>query len=247
MLALSVVIPTYNEAENAAQLVQRVTAALAGIDFELIFIDDSTDGTEGVLARLARDEPRVRFIHRTGRRGLATAVTDGIAVAKGEVVCVLDADLQHPPEVLPALWEALWQTKADLAIASRYIPGGSYELPVGRRIVSRVATMLAWMLVGRARPVSDPLSGFFAFRRAVVDGVRLQPIGFKILLEILVRGRLTRVVEVPYRFEARRAGESKLTAAQNLEYLRHLLTLSTVPTSSVQRVTCPGSHRAAPR
>lgn len=247
MPSLSVVVPTYNEAENAAPLVQRVTTALAGIDFELIVIDDSTDGTERVLEDLARVEPRLRVVHRAGRRGLATAVTEGIGLAKGDVVCVLDADLQHPPEALPALPEALEQTGADLAIASRYVPGGSYAFGVGRRIVSRVATILAWTLLGRARSVSDPLSGFFAFRRTVVDGVPLRPMGFKILLEILVRGRVARVVEVPYRFEARGAGESKLTLAQNLAYLRHLLTLSTVRASSVQRVIRPVHHGAAHR
>ncbi len=244
---LSVVVPTYNEAENAARLVQRVTTALAGVDFELIFIDDSTDGTERALESLARDKPRLRIVHRTGRRGLATAVTDGIALAKGDVVCVLDADLQHPPEALPALQKALEQTGADLAIASRYVPGGSYEFTVGRRIVSRVATVMAWILLGRARSVSDPLSGFFAFRRTVVDGVRLQPIGYKILLEILIRGRISRVVEVPYRFEARGAGKSKLTPVQNLEYIRHLLTLSTVRASSVLRVIYPARPGAPQR
>jgi len=239
MPALSVLVPTYNEAENAPPLVKRVTTALAGIDFELIFIDDSTDGTEQVLGELAREEPRVRILHRTGRRGLATAVMEGIALAKGDVVCVLDADLQHPPEVVPVLRDALEHTEADLAIASRYVPGGGYDFTVARRIVSRVATMMAWMLLARARSVSDPLSGFFAFRRAVVDGVRLRPVGFKILLEILIRGRISRVVEVPYRFHVRGAGKSKLTALQNLEYLRHLLALSTVSASSVQRVVYP--------
>ncbi len=239
MPALSVVVPTYNEAENAPPLVKRVTTALAGIDFELIFIDDSTDGTERVLGELARAEPRVRILHRTGRRGLATAVAEGIALGRGDVVCVLDADLQHPPEVVPVLRDALEHTDADLAIASRYVPGGGYDFTVARRIVSRVATMMAWMLLARTRSVSDPLSGFFAFRRAVVDGVRLRPVGFKILLEILIRGRISRVVEVPYRFHVRGAGESKLTALQNLEYLRHLLALSTVSASSVQRVVYP--------
>lgn len=239
MPSLSVVVPTYNEAENAAPLVKRVTTALAGVDFELICIDDSTDGTERILGDLARDDPRMRILHRTGRRGLATAVTDGIALARGDVVCVLDADLQHPPEVLPALRDALEHTEADLAIASRYVPGGGYDFTLARRILSRVATMMAWILLGRARSVSDPLSGFFAFRRAVVNGVRLRPIGFKILLEILIRGRVSRVVEVPYRFEVRGAGESKLTALQNLEYFRQLLALSTVRASSVERVIYP--------
>lgn len=240
MPALSVVVPTYNESANIRPLVERVTKALGGVDFELIVVDDSTDGTERVLADLAQDAKYLRVVHRPARRGLASAVADGIALATGEVVCVLDADLQHPPEAVPALTDALERSHADLAIASRYVPGGGYEFTAARRAVSWVATALARILLARARSVSDPLSGFFAFRRGVVDGVRLRPIGYKILLEILVRGRVSRVVEVPYRFEARRAGGSKLTARQNFEFVRHLLALWTVQAPSVERVT---SHR----
>src|ERR1700730_10870472 len=158
MKLLSVVVPTYNEAENVGTLVERVTAALAGMDFEVLFIDDSTDGTERVIAELTRSAPRLRIVHRTDRRGLASAVADGIALATGDVICVLDADLQHPPEAMRALTDALERTRADLAIASRYIPGGSYDFTLARRIVSRIATALAWLLVRRARFVSDPLS-----------------------------------------------------------------------------------------
>lgn len=244
MPALSVVVPTYNEAENVGRLVERVTTALAGVDFEVLFVDDSADGTEQVLFELARNAPRLRIVHRTGRRGLASAVADGIELATGDVICVLDADLQHPPEAMRALMDALERTRADLAIASRYIPGGGYDFTLARRVVSRVATALAWLLLRRARSVSDPLSGFFAFRRGVVDGIRLQPIGFKILLEILVRGRVSRVVEVPYRFGARGAGKSKLTQAQHLEYLKHLLVLSKVRAPTVQRVAYPTSPKA---
>ncbi len=245
MPQLSVVVPTYNESANIRPLVERVTRALEGVDFELIVVDDSTDGTERVLAELARHATYLRVVHRTARRGLASAVTDGIALAAGDVVCVLDADLQHPPEALPALTDALGRTHADLAIASRYIPGGGYEFTVARRAVSYVATTLARALLTRARSISDPLSGFFAFRKGVVDGVRLAPIGYKILLEILVRGRVSRVVEVPYRFEARRADRSKLTARQNLEFIRHLLALRVVRARSVERVTCRPSSSAA--
>ena len=236
MPSLSVVVPTYNEAENAEPLVARVTKALADVDFELIVVDDSTDGTDRVLADIARGTPRLRAVHRTDRRGLASAVTDGIQHAIGDVVAVLDADLQHPPEVVPALFDALCRTGAELAIASRYVPGGSDEFTIARRIVSRVGTALASILLSRARSVADPLSGFFAFRRSVVEGVHLQPIGYKILLEILVRGHVSRVVEVPYRFGTRGTGTSKLTLAQNLEFLKHLLVLSTVRASPVQRM-----------
>ena len=247
MPAQSVVVPTYNESGNVRPLVERISKALGGVDFELIVVDDSTDGTERVLAELARDTGYLRVVHRPARGGLASAVVDGIALATGDVVCVLDADLQHPPEAVPALTDALERTHADLAIASRYVPGGGYEFTAARRAVSYVATALARMLLARARSVSDPLSGFFAFRRAVVDGVRLNPIGYKILLEILVRGRVSRVVEVPYRFEARRADRSKLTARQNVEFVRHLLALSRVQAPSVERVRNPQPDSAIQR
>ncbi len=237
MPALSVVVPTYNESGNIRPLVERVTKALDGVDFELIVVDDSTDGTERVLAELARGAEYLRVVHRTARRGLASAVAEGIALATGNVVCVLDADLQHPPEAVPTLTEALVRTRADLAIASRYVPGGKYEFTAARRAVSYVATALARILLTRVRSVSDPLSGFFAFRRGVVEGVRLRPVGYKILLEILVRGRVSRVVEVPYRFQARRADRSKLTARQNLEFVRHLLALWMVQAPSVESVS----------
>ncbi len=223
---LSLVVPTYNERAAVPVLVDRVRRALEGVPFELVFVDDSTDGTDAVIAALAREDPRIRLLHRTGRQGLATAVVEGIEAARGEVVCVLDADLQHPPERIPDLLRALEETGADLVVASRYLPGGSSRGLSGlRRLISRVAAGLARLLLRRARVVSDPMSGFFAFRRSVVEGVRLEPVGYKILLEILARGKVRRVAEIPYTFEARAAGQSKLTLRQNLEYLRHLLRL----------------------
>ncbi|HTD48325.1 MAG TPA: polyprenol monophosphomannose synthase [bacterium] len=227
MASLSVIVPTYNEAENIQRLVERVHTALAGTDYELIVVDDSVDGTQQVLADLARFTPWIHVFHRDGRRGLASAVVDGIAAAQGSVVCVLDADLQHPPETLPLLTAALERSGADLAVASRYVPGGRYvTFEAWRRVVSRVATRAAQILLHRARRVADPLSGFFAFRRTAVRGVRLRPVGYKILLEILVRGNLSRVVEVPYSFEIRSAGQSKLTPRQHWEYLQHLCVLA---------------------
>ncbi|MCS7173080.1 MAG: glycosyltransferase family 2 protein [Armatimonadetes bacterium] len=223
---LSVIIPTYNERKAVRALVERVRGALRGIPYELVFVDDSTDGTDAVIAELARTDERIRLLHRTERRGLATAVVEGIRVARGDVVCVLDADLQHPPERIPDLLRALEETEAEVVVASRYLPGGSYRgLSPLRRLASRAATGLARLLLRRARLVSDPMSGFFAFRRSVVEGAELQPVGYKILLEILVRGRFRRVAEVPYGFEVRAAGQSKLSWRQNLEYLRHLVRL----------------------
>lgn len=220
---LSIVVPTYNEAANVRRLVERIDAALSGTEHEIVFVDDSTDGTEWIIAELAGSHPHIRLIHRDSKRGLATAVVAGLEAARGTIVCVLDADLQHPPEAIPTLLEALQRTGADLAVASRHVPGGAYDsFTALRRAASGVATTIARGLLRRARPVSDPMSGFFAVRRAAIDGVPLRPVGYKILLEVLVRGRIGRVVEVPYRFEARSAGQSKLTMRQNVEYLLHL-------------------------
>jgi len=222
-VALSLILPTYNERHNIAPLVERIGRALAGLSYEVIFVDDSTDGTDRVVARCAATDRRVMLIHREGRGGLATAVVAGMRRASGGLLAVLDTDLQHPPEVLSLLVEAAEHTGADVVIASRHISGGgvrAFSLP--RRLASRLAAGLARLLLSRARLVSDPMSGFFVVRREVIEDVPLRPIGYKILLEILVRGRLSRVAEVPYLFEARSAGQSKLTLRQQREYLEHL-------------------------
>ncbi|MCL6649776.1 MAG: glycosyltransferase family 2 protein [Chloroflexi bacterium] len=225
--SISVIVPTYNERDNVRPLVDRMRRALAGLDFEVVFVDDSEDETHEVIARLAKEDPRIRLVRRTGRRGLATAVVDGVAVARGGICCVLDADLQHPPEALRLLLRALEATAADVAVASRYVPGGSYRtFTCGRRLASWVATMLARLLIRRARLIADPMSGFFAFRRAILDGIVLRPVGYKILLEVLTRARIRKVAEVPYAFDARAGGRSKLTLRQNWEYLAHLARLA---------------------
>lgn len=227
-MTLSVVFPTYNERQNIDLLIDRVEHALAGVPHELVFVDDSTDGTEAVIAEHTRRYPHIVLIHRAARNGLATAVVEGIRRAQGDVLCVMDADLQHPPEMLPRLLAALEQTGADVVVASRNVPGGAYEaFTATRRWASQVATVLAQLFLSRARLISDPMSGCFAVRRRVVQDVPLRPLGYKILLEILVRGRLGRVVEVPYQFRPRGAGQSKLTWRQQQEYLLHLLRLVT--------------------
>jgi len=223
---LSIVLPTYNERDNVEPLFARIARALGPIPYELVVVDDSSDGTDALVGELARKQGNIQLIHREIRSGLATAVLEGIARARGDIVCVLDADLQHPPEALPALLRAMEQTGADVAVSSRYVPGGgSGGLSPLRKFASWAATVLARVLLLRARVVSDPMSGFFAFRKPVVAGVTLQPIGYKILLEILVRGNFRRVTEVPYQFQARGAGESKLSMKQNVEYLQQLVQL----------------------
>jgi dolichol-phosphate mannosyltransferase len=227
MPTLSVVIPTRNERATVPRLLDVMRAALAGVDYELIFVDDSTDGTDHLIAEAARADPRVSLLHRAHGRGLASAVVEGLRRSRGDLLAVIDADLQHPPTLLPELVAALEGTPADIAVASRYLPGaGRPGLSAARRVVSHVTRRLARVLLRGARRSSDPLSGFFVLRRNVIDGITLQPIGFKILLEILVRGRYTRVAEVPYVFVERAGGRTKATLGQGTTFLRQVVTLT---------------------
>ncbi len=211
---ISIVVPTYNEAATVPQLATRLVAALAGRDWELVVVDDgSPDGTAAVVEGLSRTLP-ARVVRRRGKLGLASAVIDGFAAARGDTLVVMDADLSHPPEVVPHLVDAL-AGGADLAVGSRYVPGGgTIDWPLRRRIVSRVACLMGNVLV----PVRDATSGFFALRRPVVDGVRLNPIGFKIGFEVIARGRYATVVEVPYLFRDRAAGSSKFGSREIVSY-----------------------------
>lgn len=218
---LSVIVPTYNEAESLPVLAQRLFAALqeAGLEGELVVVDDSSpDGTGDIAAGLARQYP-LQVLHRPPRSGLASAVVDGMARARGDILVVMDADLSHPPELVPHLVAPLSAGEADLAVASRYVRGGGVEnWPWPRRLASWFANLLARPFV----PMRDATSGFFALRRGVVAGVALDPIGFKIGLEVMARGRYERYREVPYTFTDRRYGHSKFGFREVRHYLRQL-------------------------
>lgn len=234
---LSVVVPLRNEAGSVQPLFDALEHALAAIDHEVVVVDDSTDGeTRRALRRLACDSPAWTVIERPPgeQTGLATAVADGIAAAAGDAVCVMDGDLQHPPAVVPRLLAAL-DAGADLAVASRYAKGGASDGLAGgaRRAVSRTSTLAAWLLFPEARRTTDPLSGFFCVRRSLVAGLELRPVGFKILLELLVLCPDLAVVDVPFTFAERCDGESKASLRQGLLYLKHLASLFVnVPRSS---------------
>lgn len=216
---VSVVVPTYNERETLPELVQRVHGALQE-GYELVVVDDnSPDGTAEVAAELAGRYP-VRVVRRPGKLGLATAVVEGARAATGQVVVVMDADLSHPPETIPDLVQAL-RRGAHVAVGSRYAAGGAVrDWPLLRRVMSRVAVSLARLWLGES--VRDPISGFFAVRREVLLDGSLEGLGYKILLEVLVRHRGRPVVEVPYVFTDRRGGRSKLDAGEIWNYLRLL-------------------------
>lgn len=229
-LSLSLVIPTYNERQNIVQLVnilsQILDQALAN-DYELIVVDDnSPDRTWEVAASLIPEYPQLRVLRREGEKGLSSAVVRGWQVARGDILGVIDADLQHPPEVLLKLFE---QTRAgaDLAVASRHVEGGGVsEWSLTRRFLSRGAQLLGLVIlpnvVGR---VSDPMSGYFMVNRQAIAGPILNPMGYKILLEVIGRGNIDRIAEVGYVFQERQDGESKVTWKQYIEYILHLLKL----------------------
>ncbi|MFC7165977.1 glycosyltransferase [Halospeciosus flavus] len=222
--ALSIVIPTYNERKNIERVLEQCLDAFGDTPVEIVVVDDdSPDGTWELVQQSYRDDDHVRVIRRTEESGLATAVLRGFEAADAERYAVIDADLQHPPERLTDLLAALRQPNTDVAIGSRYVDGGDIENWSRRRqIVSKGAIGLAKVAVPSAWNISDPMSGFFAVEADVVDGVDLQPRGYKILLEILATCDYDGVVEVPYVFTDRDYGESNLDGEQYLRFLEHL-------------------------
>ncbi len=222
---VSIIVPTYKEAENIPILTQRVFDALQAAEIigELVFVDDnSRDGTPEVVAELA-NEHAVRLITRTNERGLSSAVVRGFVEAQYDLLVCMDADLSHPPESLPTLMGPVVSGDADFVIGSRYTAGGKTKEDWGflRQINSTVATLLAKPLT----TASDPMAGFFCLRRETLRAAEqagLNPIGYKIGLEILIKARCRRVREIPIDFSDRMHGKSKLTIRQQLEYLLHL-------------------------
>lgn len=227
MTELTVELPTYNEAENLPILVDRLESL--GIDLEIVVIDDnSPDGTAQVVKSLSEKYGNIKLVQRPKKLGLASAIFDGLSVASGEYIAVMDADLQHPPETLVKMLE---ETKKgnDIIIASRYVRSGGMErFGIGRRIISRGATFLAHAMLRETRPIKDPMSGFFIFRKDVLDGKKIESDGYKILLEVLVKGRCEnrRIAEIPYTFRPRTRGKSKLSFHEDIKFVRLLLLLS---------------------
>jgi dolichol-phosphate mannosyltransferase len=245
--SISIVIPTRDEAANIRGILYRIHSALKGIPSEIIAVDDSDhDNTWEVLLQL-RDElgEQLAVVHRekgtVPERTLGSAVVTGIREAHAEFVCVLDADGQHPPESIPTMLALARETGASYIGASRYVRGGSAEglEGVARKLVSRglaLTTRLAFLFTP-IRNMTDPLSGFFVFRREIVEGVELEPIGWKISLEVLVRSRTQQPIEVPYVFARREDGRSKATFRDGLMVLRHILVLLRSAMIDAPRVT----------
>ncbi|MGK7934912.1 MAG: glycosyltransferase [Xenococcaceae cyanobacterium] len=229
-LKFSLIIPSYNEGDNIQEIVRILSGLLDSEipgEYELIVVDDnSPDGTWKLAQELTSQYPQLRVMRRQQEKGLSTAVIRGWQVARGEVLGVIDADLQHPPEVLLQLWQEM-EKGADLAVGSRHVEGGGVsEWSIIRRFLSRGAQTLGLIIlpevIGR---LSDPMSGYFMVRRNAIVGKSLSPVGYKILIEVTGRGKIRWIGEVGYVFRERQAGESKVTWKQYVEYIQHLLRL----------------------
>ncbi len=223
---VSIIIPTYNEAPNIVGMLRSIREHVSRVArVEAIVVDDgSPDGTAGIVRDYIRGEAKVEgysvdIVQRQQKKaGLSSAILHGVRRAAGSVIVVMDSDFSHPPHVIPRMLEALRQ-QCDIVVASRYMGGGGVVgWPLRRRIASRIATAIA--RVGLGVEQSDPMSGFFAFRSSVMRGLDLDAIGYKLLLEVLVKARGARIKEIPYTFTDRAAGSSKLGARTVIDYMR---------------------------
>lgn len=223
---LSLVLPTLNEARNIEPIIIRASEILeqAKIPHELIVVDDnSPDGTWRLALELCASLPKLRVMRRVHDRGLASAVMRGWQASDGGVLGVIDADLQHPPEAIPRLWERI-EAGVDLAVASRRVPGGGVsDWKLRRRVISRTAEVLGLIVLPEVLTrVSDPMSGYLLLRRSALVGLTLRPRGYKILIEILARAKIASITEVGYIFQERMENESKLTWRILRDYLWQL-------------------------
>ncbi len=217
---ISIIVPTYNEAGNIKRIVKRIHNAVRK-DYEVIVVDDNSPDKTWCIAQKLGKKYSVRVIKRKGKLGLSTAVLRGFNEARGEIIGVIDADLSHPPELIPRLVQPIIKNRADITIGSRYIKGGGVEeWPFFRRLMSKAATLLARPLTA----VRDPMSGYFFMKKEVVGGRKklLRPKGYKILLEILSKGQYKKFKEIPYTFRNRNIGKSKIGAKVTMNYIQHL-------------------------
>ncbi len=221
---VSIIIPTYNERGNIEQLVPAIFRCCKSLNaaVEVIIVDDNSPDGTGKAAERLRRKYAVRVIHRPGKLGLASAVVKGFSESGSEILGVMDADLSHPPEALPKLIGPILHNEADVAVGSRYAHGGGVEVwPFHRKLISRIATLMARPLTS----VKDPMSGLFFLRKSAIEGLQLNAKGYKIGLEVLVKGKYSRLREVPYLFRNRTVGKSKINSGEYLHYIGNLIRL----------------------
>ncbi len=221
---LSIIIPTFNEENSVNLIIKQIITSLKQeiCSYEILFIDDSRDNTPVILEQLVQQFQQVRLIHRPNKTGLASAVVEGFQHCRGDKIIVMDADLQHPPTLLPLILTRLSQ--ADIVIPSRFITGGSAGGLNGfRRFVSWSARTIGRLALKKLRNISDCTGGFFVLNRSVIKDIPpLDPIGWKILIEVLVKGNYHSIHEIPYTFQTRDNGSSKMRLTEQLNYLRHI-------------------------
>jgi len=223
---VSIIIPTYNESENIIQVLKSIGEHLPeDIAVEALVVDDnSPDGTGKIVEDYITDAHNeigytIEVIHRKTKGGLSSAILDGIQLSTGEIVVIMDSDFSHPPKIIPQLVEEIKTSKCDIVIASRFIPGGAIDgWSTKRKLISKTAKGIA--KAGLGVNESDPMSGFFAFKRKILDGIKFDAIGYKMLLEILVKTKGAKVKEIPYTFTDRTRGSSKLDSSTMLEYVK---------------------------
>ena len=221
---ISIVVPCYNEAESLPLLADKVFEVLKknNIDGELIVVDDNSPDGTGDIAEKLKEKYNIKVVHREGKAGLSSAVVAGFKVASGDIFGVMDADLSHDPEIIPRLVKPLEENKAQVSIGSRHVNGGGSEnWPLIRRFISKTAIIMGRIVTD----VRDVTSGYFFLRKEVIDGVDINPIGFKIGLEIFVKGNYEHFIEIPFIFKDRRFGNSKLGKGEVINYIKHLFAL----------------------
>jgi len=225
-VTLSIIVPVYNEAGNISLLLEKIQKTLIGIAYEVIFVDDSIDETPMVIRKAAEKcTVKIELEHRENKKGLATAVVRGFEIASGDIFAVMDADMQHPPEILLPMYCAM-MNNADVCIPSRFIPGGGDGgLDFWRKFVSFVARQLGKIAIYNLRHVSDVTSGIFMIKRSIINKSALNPIGWKICVEIMAVSVYSKIVQIPYVFDQRNNGESKLSYVVTLQYIKQLFNL----------------------
>lgn len=223
---VSIILPTYNESQNIIDILKRISESIPkGILFETIVVDDnSPDGTGRIVEEYIENFKKlanntINIIHRKTKNGLGSAILNGIQQAKGDTIVIMDSDFSHPPQIIPKLIESIKKYQYDIAVASRYISGGKIKgWPLKRKIMSKFATLIAKK--GLGIDTKDPMSGFFAFKRNIIKELNIDAIGYKILLEILVKTKGVNIKEVPYTFQDRELGSSKLGIKTILDYYK---------------------------
>ena len=223
---VSIIIPTYNESQNILKILKSIGEILTPtISAQAIVVDDnSPDGTGKIVENYLKNFKKmtgytVDIIHRTAKKGLSSAILNGIQYAKSDTIVVMDSDFSHPPQIIPRMVEALKKYRCDIVVASRYVKGGKIkEWSLKRKLLSKIATLIAKK--GLGVKITDPMSGFFAFKRQIIKGLKFDAIGYKMLLEILVKTKGASVKEIPYTFTDRKFGSSKVTMSVALEYAK---------------------------